>query len=566
MARHTTVNRHMLMRLVTFSVLALMSGLVFRPAVSLADGETRPKPWSRPYRAPGISLVQPSFELPLDRVRHHLLAELRDPLSHGKDLVRLQGTKKVTHDIPFVEELSPEVSFEMVGFPFPHPEVHVRPRFMNRVRQVIKESLVSSDLEITHRVILVPGSVSLSAAGNQLRVGMELEYQLDAMVKSGEIPVTPPGSANGRIHLEVARSLGWSGSKAVLTGGDTSVRLSPHQNFSLSPPFAPIDPGTILKINGILEIVKDRINDRVQDALSGQRVDVGEMVQGLAKPFDLGGFKLFVNAENITPWEFDSEGIVIRSGLTMSCRPGSCAEAIVPTRDLFEVARPAPRDLASRMEVDIVLRSAELARRLLPELRSSLGGRFEFGDPVVYADGDADSVDGPSALGRVLIEVPLRSPVLTTLSIRGILCLDGSTIRLKDARWKTQAFQNIGALSGSLVEKIHLDLSSTLGELTSKPIILPLDQGLLTVSVTKAEIGDVYVTAESEIRIVFLIDGKVKVDLQVHPAEARVYGEHIGQRLMVYPSQMSRERDSLQRNWEVDYHPWRFSSYVPPMH
>ncbi len=386
------------------------------------------------------------------------------------------------------------------------------------------DRLFKLKLEVKHRVTVVPGSVSLTAEPSQVRARMDVDFHLDAGFKGGPVPLTPPGSAEGRIHVEVTRSLAWTGGRMVLTGGGTSVQVRATRAFSPLNPFTPaIDPGVLLPTNAILGLFSGKLNQQVQSVLPSHVVDAGEMLKRLAKPINLGvGPQVYVNVEQVTPWVWAYGAAGLKSGLTLRCRPGT---QVMRGTVKFQPAGPASGDVTSHVDLEYIFTRDELSRRFATALRQSLDPRIEVGDPRVLPAGDAAPSDGPQALGRVRIELPVRAPVRATLAVAGLLWLDGNTIGLKEIHAEATVSGAEAAPAGlsqtdsgvidAALAQVRLDLSETFKALTSQSTEIRGDLGLLTLNVTNAGIKDVYITPDSVSRLV------LRVELQARLAEPR---------------------------------------------
>lgn len=479
---------------------------------------------NRPYRKPDPSVLQLPIIVPFAQARDQLITSLPNPLSAGSREIEIDAKTQV-HESFISISFKPGVKFDWFG---PHPTlVEVRTPIDRLVDKLFKAKIT-----VNYRVSVVPGTVTLQANKGQIHATMDADYHVDAQFKPGPLPLplTPPGTAEGRIHLAVSRSIGWNGGKIVLVGGGRSAKIAPKLSFSpLNPLTPPLDPGAILGTKVFLDLLSSKINERVQAGLPGHVVDFEKMLKGLESPLDLGiGPKVYINAERVSPWTWESDATRLASGLTIHCRPGTQSR---PAKVAFDAARARPADLSSRVDLEYTLTRDEFSRRFADVLRQSFDkdSRLELGAPLLSPAGDATLADGPKAVGRVLIEVRIRAPVVRTLTAQGLLWLDGNSLAMKDVKVETKLSRHDrsggdirpkgppeipkadSVDSIAALEHLRCDLTDKLKELTSQPRTLRVNSVSVTLKLTRSGLKEVHVTPNSGLNLVLHIEGEARL-------------------------------------------------------
>jgi hypothetical protein len=509
-------------------------------------------PWTRPYKGPGDSVLEVPIVIPIPDLKGELAKSLPNTLAEGKE--RLKLSKTVDTVQKFVEEklelrkvplpiLRPKVKW--VGFP-PHPLIVPEwvDEMVDRMVPIKKEierkvqAKIDYEVDFAYRVTPRKDTLSITMRGNQVSARLEVGYTIEtSVVRAGPVPIAPPGRADGTIHLTLVRSLVWGDDgKLVPKDGNATARWDLRSGFTAVPP---IDPGTIIKTNVLLDLLKGTLNAEIQKRLSDPFIDLQKVTEPLRDAQKLpGGICLLLHPSEIAPWHLTSDGKVVNSGVTIRCRPriivlgrGEAEPAATPQpKPMPAVTRPA--DPRCHIELEGVL-AEELVGAKLAGLLGVDSGRLpkgvKIGTPRLRAAGGAaNSLVDKGARGRVLVEIPVTRPFSTTVMISGTLFLADNVLWLEEVRCHTDpAVEMLAELVDpklrkdlergkkeieTTLNKVRWNLGDELTRLCPKPPARPEGKDPISVEGKAVKVTEVYVSP-TDVKVIVVVDGVARVFL-----------------------------------------------------
>jgi hypothetical protein len=425
---------------------------------SARKGVLPPASWGRPYKEPGSFHLPIPITMPISSLKEELARNLPDTLAQGKEPVKLSKIVDQTVD-KVIDILIPEVirvpdpsrpKFKWIlGHPFPDgfetKEIIIQHPGKKTIKEVVKKTL-DYDVELTYRVTPRKDTLSVSLVGNQLKAELELDYTVDSsVIRQASIPIAPPTRVFGRLFGTIERSLDWDNSgKLMLSGGATTVRWAPGGPH--------VDLENVIRANVLLEIFKKQVNDVVEANMRKYVMDMGQLLPPLCRAIKLGNteFRLLLRPLEVTPWKLTTDERIVHAGLTVLCKP----QVIVlkpgdrePADSELPKIKPAqdrPTLTTNAPEIECLLPHWWLSKQLIELLATKdvgaaiekavkSSGEVSFGDPRFHPAGDADKERFPSALGRVRLDVPIKSPAGVKLAVSSVLSSNEHEVWVEDA-------------------------------------------------------------------------------------------------------------------------------------